>query len=68
MVHRALVHMLVLPWPETHDQGQQWEEREAELVALVTGCTPVLSGGSLDSQSLSLGVCVCVGYCGSYVV
>ncbi len=59
MVHRALVHMLVLPWPEIPDQDQQWEGREAELVALVTGCTYVLRGDSqLETSQGMLGVYV----------
>ena len=41
MVHQALCHMLVLPWPETLDSGQQWESRLSELGKLVGGATTI---------------------------
>lgn len=43
MVYRALTNMLVLPWPETNDTGQQWAWRRAELVEVVAGATKVLA-------------------------
>ena len=41
MVHQALCHMLVLPWPETLDNDQQWESRLSELGNLVGGATTI---------------------------
>ena len=63
MVHRALAHMLVLPWPETPDPQQRWEERSDELTSLVTGSTAVLhqlmqrSGWTQDTQLQQQGMC-----------
>jgi len=41
MVHQALCHMLVLPWPETLDCNQQWEGRSSELGKVVSGATQI---------------------------
>ena len=41
MVHQALCHMLVLPWPEMLDCNQQWEGRSSELGRVVTGATQI---------------------------
>ena len=43
MVYRALTNMLVLPWPETSDAGQEWAWRTTELGRVVSGATKVFA-------------------------
>ena len=43
MVHRALCHMMVLPWPDTPDMLQEWDARSAELAKLVSGTTRIFA-------------------------
>ena len=69
MVHRALTHMLVLPWPETSDSQQQWEERSLELSRLISGSTAIFqqleqtAGWTQNTQLQQQGACSLINEC-----